>query len=118
MALFPSEPFFLISLVNFYLDSGRSDKALEKALAAISVNPSNAQMYGVAGLIYETSLKDFAKSEQYYLWAIELQPRDTELACMMFYSLIMRQKYNFFANKKNNLSKIIWYYADQNIYGA
>ena len=72
LAASPKNEYFLINLVNIYLESDRNDKALENTLTAISIDPNNYQLYNVAGFIYEKSLKQFDKAEEYFKKAIEL----------------------------------------------
>ena len=75
LSLFPNEPFFLINMVNIYIESDEHDKALNNTLKAIQVDPDNAQLYNVAGFIHEKigeKDKDYSKAEEFWLKSIAL----------------------------------------------
>ncbi|MDR2472013.1 MAG: hypothetical protein LBD53_00435 [Tannerella sp.] len=74
LALFPTEQHFIINLINIYLHSDRHKEALTLLEKAIQADPTSAQLYDVAGRIYETSYKDDVKAEELYLKSIELDP--------------------------------------------
>ena len=78
LALYPKDQFFLMHLVNIYLDSDRNDKALENTLTAIRLDPMNDQLYTVAGIIYERSYKDNEKAEEHFKKAIEIDGENAE----------------------------------------
>ncbi len=72
MALFPKEPYFLLNLINIYIQTEQNDKAVEFINTAIKNDPGNSQLYDVAGRIYETGLKDYGKAEELFKKSIEL----------------------------------------------
>ena len=78
LALFPNEPYFILNLVNIYLEAEKSDKAIEFTLRAIQNDPTNAQLHNVAGYIYDRNFKDFSKAEEHFLKSIELNGEDAE----------------------------------------
>ena len=78
-ALYPADDFFLFNLIRIYIDTDRHDKSLEYINTAISNNPTNAQLYNVAGRIHEASTKDYSKAEEYYIKSIEINSEDAEV---------------------------------------
>ena len=77
LALFPTENEILLRLVNLYVESEKNEKALEYALKAIQIDPSSAQLYNVAGFLYER-LKEIDKAETNFLKSIELNSEDPD----------------------------------------
>jgi tetratricopeptide (TPR) repeat protein len=69
--------YFLLNLINIYIQKGRNEKAIEYINKAITTDPDNANLYDVGGKIYETGFKDLEKAEEYFIKAIE---RDSENA--------------------------------------
>ncbi|MDR2913554.1 MAG: tetratricopeptide repeat protein [Tannerella sp.] len=78
LALFPKEPYYLLNLINIYINSNRNEKALEYINTAIQNDPNNAQLYDVAGRVYESGLKDYAKAEEFFKKSIELDSENAE----------------------------------------
>ncbi|MDR0395596.1 MAG: hypothetical protein LBH77_10605 [Tannerella sp.] len=78
LALFPKESYFILSLVNIYINSDQNDKAIEYINTAIKNDPGNAQLYDVAGRVYESGLKDYAKAEEFFKKSIELDGENAE----------------------------------------
>ncbi|MDR0743661.1 MAG: hypothetical protein LBF05_04830, partial [Tannerella sp.] len=78
LAIFPKEPYFILNLVGIYINSNKNDKAIEYISTAIRNDPDNAQLYDVAGRIYESGLKDYAKAEEFFKKAIELDGENAE----------------------------------------
>ncbi|MDR2384569.1 MAG: hypothetical protein LBD80_02735 [Tannerella sp.] len=76
-ALFPKDPYFLFNLINIYIQTGRNEKAIDYINTAITNDPANANLYDVAGRIYESGFKNLEKAEEYFIKAIE---RDSENA--------------------------------------
>lgn len=74
MALFPDSSYFLNSLINLYIYTGRNDQALQLLNTAISKNANSAQLYYAKGSVYETGLKDYDQAEEAYKKAVELDP--------------------------------------------
>ncbi|MDR0835054.1 MAG: hypothetical protein LBN11_00530 [Tannerella sp.] len=77
LALFPQDQHFLLHMINIYMRTNRSDKALEYIKTALIADPTNANLYEVAGSIYE-SHKDIEKAEEYFLKSVELDPEIAE----------------------------------------
>jgi len=76
-ALFPKDTWFIINLIKIYVDSERNDKAMELIQTAIKNDPSNFQLFDLAGNVYEI-LKDYKKAEEYFLKSIELNSENAE----------------------------------------
>lgn len=70
---FPTEPWFLQNLINFYIYSGKTETALEYLNTAIERDPALAQYRFVEGGLYE-SLGRVDEAEAAYLKAIEIEP--------------------------------------------
>lgn len=71
---FPTEPWFLQNLINFYIYSGQTETALEYLNTAIQRDPNLAQYRFVQGGLHE-SLGDAEAAEAAYLKAIEIDPK-------------------------------------------
>ncbi|MDR2681316.1 MAG: tetratricopeptide repeat protein [Tannerella sp.] len=78
IAIFPKEDYFIMSLVSLYITSEEHEKAVEYLNTAIKNDPSNAQLYDVAGRIYESGLKDYEKAEEFFKKSIELDSENAE----------------------------------------
>jgi tetratricopeptide (TPR) repeat protein len=78
LAIYPGEEYFLLNLINIFINSGRNEKAIEYINTAIKNNPDNAQLLDVAGRIYETSLKDYSKAEEYFKRSIDIDGNNAE----------------------------------------
>jgi len=72
MKIFPDSSFYILNLINLYIGSDRNDKAIEMLTAAIAKDASNPQLYHAMGSVYESGLRDFEKSEEYYLKQFQL----------------------------------------------
>lgn len=72
--LFPSEDYYLNSLINIYIYSNRNEEALSALNAAIEKNPNDPNLYNVMGRVYETGLKDNASAEKYFKMALDKNP--------------------------------------------
>ncbi|MDR3141744.1 MAG: tetratricopeptide repeat protein [Tannerellaceae bacterium] len=71
---FPEEKYYLISLINNYIYSNRNEEAIQYLNTAIANESNNAQLYDVLGRVYESGLKDYAKAEQSFVKALEIDP--------------------------------------------
>jgi tetratricopeptide (TPR) repeat protein len=78
LSIYPKEPYFILNLVSIYINAGQNDKAIEYINTAIVNDPTNAQLYDVAGRVYESGLKDYAKAEESFLKAIELDGENAD----------------------------------------
>ncbi|MDR3251705.1 MAG: hypothetical protein LBT42_08610, partial [Tannerella sp.] len=78
LALFPKDEYFLFNLVGIYLSTERNDKAIEFISAAIQNSPNDAGLYKVAGIIYESGFKDYAKAEEAFKKSVELDGENDE----------------------------------------
>ena len=82
-SLFPSNDDFTTHLIQIYLYTNRNEKALEFINTALTKSPNNAQLLDVAGRIYETGYKDYAKAEDYYKKSIALDGENAEVQSNM-----------------------------------
>ncbi len=98
---FPDEPYYLLSLINVYIYSNRNEKAIESLNAAITKDPKNPQLYDVMGRVYETGMKDYAKAEEYFKKALEINPEYIESI-----SNLGRVYYNQGVNLRDEASRI------------
>ncbi|MDR1114947.1 MAG: tetratricopeptide repeat protein [Tannerella sp.] len=78
MAIFPKEEYFIMNLVGLYINTEQNEKAIEYINTAIKNDLSNAQLYDVAGRVYESGLKDYEKAEEFFKKAIELDSENAE----------------------------------------
>lgn len=78
LALFPNESYYILNLIKIYVDSNQNEKAVEYINTAIQSDPNNANLYDVAGRIYESGLKDLAKAEEFFKKAIEMDGENAE----------------------------------------
>lgn len=101
LAKFPEEKYYLLNLINTYIYSNRNEKAIEFLNTAIAKEPNNAQLYDVMGRVYETGFKDFAKAEEAFMKASELDPENTDIL-----SNLGRVYYNQGVNKQGEANLI------------
>jgi tetratricopeptide (TPR) repeat protein len=66
---------FLNQIINYYLQTEKYDEAVTFLEKGISENPSNAQYYALAGIIYDNK-DDREKAITYYTKALELDPEN------------------------------------------
>jgi len=78
-SIFPDDEDFITNLIQVYLYTNRNEKALEYINTALSKNPNNAQLLDVAGRIYETGYKDYAKAEDFYKKSIAIDGENSEV---------------------------------------
>ncbi len=70
---FPAENSILVELVNFYLESGKSEDALEYLQLAKEQEPDNPTFHYAEGTLYER-LNEPQKAVEAYKAAIEIEP--------------------------------------------
>lgn len=70
---FPNDNFYLLHLINIYINSNKNEEALTYLDKAIGQEPS-AQLYDVKGKVYEMGMQDFAKAEECFVKALEVDP--------------------------------------------
>ena len=90
-----------MSLIDTYVRSGQNEKAIENLTTAIAKNPENGQLYHVMGIVYETGLKDYAKAEEFFKKALEINPESAESL-----SSLGRVYYNQGVNKQGEANMI------------
>ena len=78
MEKFPQEKYYLLSLINAYIYSNRSEQAIQYLNAAIQNDPNNAQLYDVMGRVYE-NVKDYAKAEEYFTKAYNMDSENADI---------------------------------------
>ena len=71
--LFPSDAFFVQTLINIYINNGNYDKAITYLNEAIAQDPKNAQLYDVKGRLLEQE-KKFDEALALYKDAIKMDP--------------------------------------------
>lgn len=71
--LFPTDPYFVQTLINIYINNGNYDKALTYLDEAISQDPKNAQLYDVKGRLLEQQ-KKYEDALNLYKEAIKINP--------------------------------------------
>ena len=101
MEKFPEEKYYLLSLINNYINSNRNEQAIEYLNTAISKEPNNAQLYDVMGRVNETGVKDAAKAEEYFKKALDLDPENADIL-----SNLGRVYYNQAVNKQAEANSI------------
>ena len=100
-AKFPNEEFFLMSLIDAYIQSSQNEKAISYLNTAIAQKPSDSQLYHVLGIVYETGIKDYAKAEETFKKALEVNPESVESM-----SALGRIYYNQAVNKQGEANMI------------
>jgi type IV pilus assembly protein PilF len=65
-------------LASGYYERGQMDVALEELAAAVRLDPNNARIYNVYGLVY-TAMGDAPKAEENYRRALALAPSDSDI---------------------------------------
>ena len=99
-AKFPNEEFFLMSLIDAYIQSSQNEKAISYLNTAIAQKPSDSQLYHALGIVYETGIKDYAKAEETFKKALEVNPESVESM-----SALGRIYYNQAVNMINDSKK-------------
>ena len=97
---FPSEPFYIQTLINIYLNNAQYDKALVYLDGAISQEPENAQFYDIKGRLLENQ-KDLDKALEFYKIAVEKDPFFADA-----YANIGRIYYNYAVEEQDKTSLI------------
>ena len=100
-AKFPNEEFFLMSLIDAYIQSRKKKKAISYLNTAIAQKPSDSQLYHALGIVYETGIKDYAKAEDTFKKALEVNPESVESM-----SALGRIYYNQAVNKQGEANMI------------
>ena len=100
-AKFPNEEFFLMSLIDAYIQSSQNEKAISYLNTAIAQKPSDSQLYHALGIVYETGIKDYAKAEETFKKALEVNPESVESM-----SALGRIYYNQDVNKQGEANMI------------
>ena len=71
--LFPTDPYFVQTLINIYINNGDYDKAITYLNEAIAQDPKNAQLYDVKGRLLEQQ-KKYDEAITLYNEAIKIDP--------------------------------------------
>jgi len=75
IAAYPNNKVFLTQELNMYITSGRGKEAIEKIKHAIEVDPTNSNLYGVLGSVYDQN-KQSDLAVVAFKKAIELDPKN------------------------------------------
>jgi len=75
IAAYPNNKVFLTQELNMYISSGRGKEAIEKIKHAIEVDPTNSNLYGVLGSVYDQN-KQSDLAVVAFKKAIELDPKN------------------------------------------
>jgi type IV pilus assembly protein PilF len=67
-----------LELATGFYQQGNYSQALEELRSSLSIDPSNAQAYGLLGLVY-MDLRDRERAEENFQRALRLAPEDSEL---------------------------------------
>ena len=70
---FPSEEYYVLSLINMSINSGKTAEAIAYLEKAIEQGSENAQLYDVLGQIYESD-KNIGEAIKYMKKALEIEP--------------------------------------------
>ena len=74
LELYPADSYFLMSLINMYIYSGRNDEAIEYLTVAIRQDEKRAELYNVMARIYEVGLNDYEKAKKFIRLALGINP--------------------------------------------
>ena len=74
---FPTESYFLLSLINQYIYTGQADEAIAYLTKAIDATPEEPQLYDVLGKIYEEK-QDIPNAQVNFEKALAINPEYTE----------------------------------------
>lgn len=97
---FPNDNFYLLNLINIYINSDKNEEAITFLDKAIAQEPS-AQLYDVKGKVYEMGLKNYDKAEECFMKALEIDPNYLESM-----GNIARLYYNEGVNKLNDANAL------------
>jgi len=75
---FPKQPWYMQSLINYYIHSNKTQDALTYLNSAIEIDPKFYQYYMVKGQLYLT-LENFEEANKSLNKAIELNPTNSDL---------------------------------------
>jgi tetratricopeptide (TPR) repeat protein len=97
---FPGDEFFILSMINMSINSGKSEEAIDYINKAIEKNPNNAQLYAVIGQLFfeekkiDEALKNLKK-------AVELEPDNA-----MYLGELGRSFFNLGVEKRRNADEV------------
>ncbi|MDD4922130.1 MAG: tetratricopeptide repeat protein [Bacteroidales bacterium] len=74
---FPKDPFYMRSLINYYINKGLTAEALIWINHAIEQDPKNAALWNVKGRIMEND-KKLDEAKTYFQKAIDLDPKNAD----------------------------------------
>ncbi len=74
IAKVPEESFFMLKLINIYINTGQNEEAIQYLNEAIQKDPNNAQLYDVVGRVYESGYQDYDNAAKYFTKALEMDP--------------------------------------------
>ncbi|MDR3219297.1 MAG: tetratricopeptide repeat protein [Dysgonamonadaceae bacterium] len=74
---FPTEPYYVLNLINLSIAGGKEGEAIAYLESAIAQSPNNSQLYDVMGQVYE-SKKDYENAIVNLQKALELEPDNKE----------------------------------------
>lgn len=78
VAKFPKEAYYMLNLINKYIEVGRTADAIAFLEKAIEDDSQNAQLYDVMAKLYETE-EDFSKAEEWLKKGLAIEPENGAL---------------------------------------
>jgi len=72
MKVFPDSSWYMLNLINLYINSDRNEQAISMMNEAISKDPKNPELYHAMGNVYEIGLKDNVKAGEFYQKQLDL----------------------------------------------
>ena len=97
---FPSDEFFMLSMINLSINSGKSEEAVSYLEKAIAQSPDNAQLYAVLGQLYYEDKKP-EPAIRYLQRALEMEPDN-----IAFLSELGRVYFNLGVEKRKMADEI------------
>ncbi|KGN84790.1 hypothetical protein HQ42_02680 [Porphyromonas gulae] len=75
---FPKEAYYLLNLINKYIETGRTAEAISSLERAIADDPQNVQLYDVMAKLYENT-QNYDKAEEWLKKGLALDPNNASV---------------------------------------